>query len=270
MFGDRRWTKTAHGFEASPPEPFTEMILSYERSYGGGAVQQRRQKVYCYENPDGKGFVVREEDVEGLPLPNLEDANHPIQTWTDRPVPAGLAPLPRRSSLRGPRGYRVDLTTGTTVMDPLAFCFSHPQLMLPNYPAGELFNLTGMGLREKLSFVVPAIALSIQLRLGDREHVLPLTPDTFIVFPDQARFYVVARCAFVYQFIPERLRQITLSTDTVVERELRFTIRDARADGSIGVPVVAADEELAVIFDDMLRLNPMTELLESLPLCPSG
>ena len=86
VFGDRRWRKTEGGFEASPAEPFTEMILGYDKAYGGKAIWHRRQKAACYENPDGKGFVVREEDVDGLPLPNLEDADCLVSSWQDRPT----------------------------------------------------------------------------------------------------------------------------------------------------------------------------------------
>ena len=254
----------------SPPEPFTEMILGYDKAYGGKAIWHRRQKAACYENPDGKGFVVREEDVDGLPLPNLEDADCLISSWQDRPTPAGLAPLPRLSSLRGARGYRVDLDAGTTAVEPLAFCFSHPGMMLPAYPAGAPFELIGMGFCERMAFTVPPIHLSVQLRLGAREHALPLVPDTLVVFPDHARFFVVARRAFVYQFIPERLRSITVRAAPPAAPAPDLTIRAARADASAGVPIEPADEELALAFDDVLRLSPMTEMVESLPLCPSG
>ncbi len=266
--GDWRWTKTAGGYEASPAEPFTEMVLGYDKAYGGTAIWQRRQKVGCYENPDGKGFVVREEDVDGLPLPNLEDAEHLIATWRDRPTPAGLAPLPRRSSLRGARGYRVDLEAGTTTAEPLAFCFSHPDMLLPAYPAGAPFELSGMGPHERMRFTLPPVDLSLRLQLGARAHDLPLVPDTLCVFPDHARFYVVARRAFVYEFIPERLRRITVRAAPPAGPTPAITLRAVRADP--GVAIAPADEEMAPIFDALLALNPMTEIVESLPLCPSG
>ena len=270
VFGDRRWKRTAQGFEVSPPEPFTEMILGYDKAYGGSAIFERRWKTHCFENPEGKGFVVREDDVDGLPLPNLEDAEHLIKTWKDQPQPAGLAPLPRQSSLRAGRGYRVDAEAGTTTAEPLAFCFTHPRMMLPTYPSGEPFELTGMGLRERLSFTLPPVRLSIQLHLGGCEHELLLVPDTLCVFPDHARLFVVARRAFIYQFVPERIRRITLCAHRDVAPAPARTIRIARADKSVGVPIVPDDDNLVGAFDDILRLNPLTELIESLPLCVSG
>lgn len=269
VFGDRRWMKTPHGFKASPPEPFDEMLLAYDKAYGGSAVFERRFKTYCFENRDGKGFVEREQDVDGLPLPNLEDADHLIQTWRDRPLPAGLAPPPRASTLRGARGFRVDLQAGTTTIEPLAFCFSHPGMLLPAYPAGERFALTGMGLRERLTFSVPPIDLSVQVVLGGREHELSLVPDTLCVFPDHGRICVVSRRAFVYQFIPERVRRIALNARPAVGPPPALTIRGARADPSAGVPIVPVEAELEEVFHDVLRLTPLTEVVESLPLCSS-
>lgn len=270
VFGDRRWKKTAQGFEISPPAPFTEMPLVYGNAYGGSAVATRRLKMQCFENPVGKGFVIREGDVDGLALPNLEEADRLIATWKDQLVPAGLAPLPRQSTLRGARGYRIDLDAGTTTIQPLAFCFSHPQMILPAYPAGEPFELTGMGLRERMTFNVPAVHLSIQLQLGAREYELSLVPDTLCVFPDHARFFVVARRAFLYQFVPERSRRIRLNARPASSPPSSLTIGAMRAGRSSSVPVAPADDESGEVFDVLLQLNPLTEVIESLPLYPSG
>ena len=49
----------------------------------------------------GKGgktrTVLLSSDVRDTPLPNIEEADQLIGAWTDRPLPAGLAPMPRQS-----------------------------------------------------------------------------------------------------------------------------------------------------------------------------
>lgn len=88
VFGDRRW-KGALGFHTiSDPEPFTQMALRYENSFGGQAYKK---------NPVGKGFS-KQETPEGKrvrALPNIEDPEKIIGSPRHRPAPAGFGPLGR-------------------------------------------------------------------------------------------------------------------------------------------------------------------------------
>jgi hypothetical protein len=87
----------------SDPVPFETMELRYERAYGGIDVYSNKRAPYPYpRNLLGRGFVVANEEqtVEGLALPNLEDANDLLTparlcvgeyaNWKDQPLPAGL------------------------------------------------------------------------------------------------------------------------------------------------------------------------------------
>jgi uncharacterized protein YjbI with pentapeptide repeats len=70
----------------SDPEPFTEMEIRYENSYGGEGYKK---------NPSGKGYWKKQKD-EGnktWPLPNLEDPQELIQSTSSNPDPAGFGPL---------------------------------------------------------------------------------------------------------------------------------------------------------------------------------
>jgi uncharacterized protein YjbI with pentapeptide repeats len=88
VFGDRRW-KGALGFHTiSDPEPFTQMELKYENSFGGQGYKK---------NPVGKGFA-KQEIPEGKKvrfLPNIEDPGNIIGSPRNRPEPAGFGPLGR-------------------------------------------------------------------------------------------------------------------------------------------------------------------------------
>lgn len=87
VFGNRTWKKsTGKARMISDPEPFTEMDISWSNAFGGSKYKK---------NPDGTGI----EDIELpsgdkiRPLPNVEDPKNPIVALSDKPDPAGFAPL---------------------------------------------------------------------------------------------------------------------------------------------------------------------------------
>ncbi len=84
VFGNRYWNPVARTI--SDPEPFTEMELRYERSFGG--VKDPR-------NPVGKGLSeIKQADGRRVwPLPNIEDIKHLIDSPASRPAPAGFGPI---------------------------------------------------------------------------------------------------------------------------------------------------------------------------------
>ena len=84
VFGNRYWK----GFlkSMSDPEPFTEMEIRYENSYGGEGYKK---------NPIGKGYwkKQRDEGSQIWPLPNLENPQDLIKATSSNPEPAGFGPL---------------------------------------------------------------------------------------------------------------------------------------------------------------------------------
>jgi hypothetical protein len=87
VFGDRRWK----GIGMSAPEPFTKMPLVYERAFGGAdKASSNPEKDWEWRNPVGTGFAVSGSNATGLSLPNFEDPNKLISSWSDRPSPAGF------------------------------------------------------------------------------------------------------------------------------------------------------------------------------------
>src|SRR5947209_3221211 len=87
VFGNRQWVRSFGLFwEISPPQPFSEMELRYENSFGG-----RKFKM----NPVGKGYA-KEEDEDGSsvrPLPNIEEPDHLIKSRSTESSVAGFGPL---------------------------------------------------------------------------------------------------------------------------------------------------------------------------------
>ena len=113
VYGDRRVEWTGPGqLRFSPPEPYEEMPVVWNKAYGGwdgrvpvemeptvgnlSRLELNHPGVYP-RNPFGKGYVVVNEPAEGIMLPNLED---PQQLLRPETLVAGdphrwyLQPLP--------------------------------------------------------------------------------------------------------------------------------------------------------------------------------
>ncbi len=84
VFGNRYWKSPFNTI--SEPEPFSEMELRYENSYGGDGYSK---------NPLGKGYKRKQgnEEEKRWSLPNIENIQYCITSTNDRPEPAGFGPL---------------------------------------------------------------------------------------------------------------------------------------------------------------------------------
>lgn len=270
VHGDRWWQRGPHGLEASSPVPFSSMPVSYAHAFGGTTKGPLGHQLVWNDNPLGKGFIEDEACAAGQPLPNIEEMDQLVQATTDRPLAAGLTAVPRQFALRGARGIDVDVDEQTTSFTPLAFNHAHPRMFLDSYPAGAQLRLAGMIHGAVLSFVLPALDLELRIDLGGQVHGLRLIPDTLTLFPDQRAFEVVARRAFVYQFLPERLRTVTLQrSHGPVTDEPDLTIAQLRSGRAKGIRIEPMSE-YPMPFEQLLRLNPITSLIDSLPVCASA
>lgn len=96
VFGNRYWNTITRTI--TDPEPFTQMELRYENSFGGPGFEK---------NPVGKGAAkIRGADGEmRWPLPNIEDLKDLTASPGSRPDPAGFGPIggfwPQRRSKLG-------------------------------------------------------------------------------------------------------------------------------------------------------------------------
>ncbi len=272
VYGDRFWISGLSGYRPSEPEPFEQMPLDYSRSYGG-TTKVHDEFIGPYpDNPHGCGYVTRKKFVEGTKLPNVEEVDDRITAWKHQPLPAGLAPLPRDSALRGMRGFQVDIEAEKTVMEPAAFLFSHPRMHLPAYPSGERLQIRGMTRNKVWEFTLPHIRLSLEVKLGEAHYMLPLIPDTLCLIPSFNRFFVVARRALVYQFLPKRKRLMKIFWDDEEKLSGSFsTIREQRTATEPCVQIIPENAEvLPLPFDELISYYPLTKIIEELPLLASG
>ena len=89
VFGHREWRD--RGSSITSPQPFERMAIVYEKAYGGARELADGTLGAEPRNPVGTGFVgdAKGQDIDGLPLPNVEDPETLIRTPKDAPPPAG-------------------------------------------------------------------------------------------------------------------------------------------------------------------------------------
>jgi hypothetical protein len=126
-------------------------------------------------NPEGTGFYFEPEQVEGAPLPSLEDPLALIKEWRDQPRPACFAPMPFASSLRGEH-IAIDHETGdlrsTHGEQEMTFARvrqnAPPWLQVRGLSAGTRIRLTGMTPDQPLEFELPAPPVRWLVATGPR------------------------------------------------------------------------------------------------------
>jgi hypothetical protein len=260
------------GVTVSKTIPFVNMPLDYSRAFGGKAIHPSEVEATEPNNPLGRGWSLSASNAVGTRLPNVEEVDQRITKWNQTAMPASLLPLPRTSALRGTRGIDVNLEKGTTKFTPLAFTSSHPRMHLPGFPAGAPISIVGLSDRP-WQFHLPSLSLSAEITLGQNRHCLRLTPDTLCMVPSQRRFWIVYRRAFVYQFRPERLRQIRiLQADSTSHDTSTTTIAKELGSASPIVHIESPDapENMPIPWDTLREVYPLTDIIENLPLLASS
>jgi hypothetical protein len=111
VFGARRWRKAVGQVVATEPMPFDSVPLDWEHAFGGffdrpagysddGKLPHPGGRMVYGFNPDGVGFYPHADAALEQPLPRIERQDMLVRSWSDRPVPGGLAPCPRLAGLR--------------------------------------------------------------------------------------------------------------------------------------------------------------------------
>lgn len=204
VHGDRHWEKRGKEFRVTPPEPFVEMPLVFERAYGGSDHSHPEPEHQGTEmrNPVGVGYRMNPEpdDVEGTPLPNIEDPQSQIQKLTDRPEPAGFGAVGR--------GWQPRIAHAGTYDDAwLENCFPFlPEDFDEQYflsapidqqtahlKGGEIIQCANMSPGGRLRFKVPELRLPALFRFRDRDEAAESCLDTVIIEPDQGRVMLAWR-----------------------------------------------------------------------------
>ncbi len=204
VFGDRVWERSGPGHAIARPAPFDTMPLVWERAFGGtdraGAGPRGEAR-----NPVGLGYRARdgEKPLDGLPLPNLEDSEHPIGSWKDTPPPVCFAPICGHWEPRKSYAGTYDAAWQTQRapflpedFDP-RFCQLAPAglVALGHLAAGTVVEVRGATPSGLLRFQLPPVRVEVTYVLDHAPQVQPANLDTVLIEPDESRVVLVWRAA---------------------------------------------------------------------------
>ena len=206
--GPRAWQKGAGGLAAPAPEPIESLPISMKHAYGGEA-EFDGLKVAFPDNPEGQGFYLEEEQAEGGPLPQIEDAEAPVKEWSDRPVPAGFGFCPYPSATRLQAAVIVEEDEIKKITHRL-FNTAFPAMIAPAAPPGTRVSVVGVSPDGPLELTVPELPLLARVELSDRRTERPLALEQIGIEADAGRVFLTYRYPFRYVTHPEELRRATL------------------------------------------------------------
>jgi len=206
IYGDRRWVRSGQNLVMSDPEPFESIPLTWEYAYGGKCPVEAGDLPY-HSNPFGRGFYLSEETAEDGLLPNIEDLENPVKSWQDQPVPRGVAPLSRDSSLRIMNSAEFDdepTPPRLKMIKPSYYNNANPDLILPEQPAtGTIIRAAGVrpgGL--DFSFKLPGGTFHAYVQLADRSFVFPCHLESIVLLSEVEQVMLGFRCCFRYPLVP--------------------------------------------------------------------
>ncbi len=198
--GDRVWRDG----RPSDPKPFESMPLVWERAFGG--VHRNGDKVQAEErNPVGCGLAGGRsaQDMEGMPVPNLEDPPSPLQQVGQTPAPACFAPiapswLPRRAfaGTYDERWQRSRAPYLPDDFDPRFFQSAAPEFAFDRYlRPGEPVQVAGVMPDGPISFAVPESYLRIAVTIAGATQEPAAHLETLAIQPDKNRVCFTWRAA---------------------------------------------------------------------------
>lgn len=219
VFGDRRW-EVEGGWSAA--KPFDRMPLVYERAFGGvDRNSDKPERDWDWRNPVGTGFAVSRANLAGVTLPNIEYPAQLIQSWRDRPAPAGFGPICSHWQPRvGFAGTYDDhwMKTRQPLLpedfDERFFQCAPADQQAPAFlRGGEPVVLRGLSVDGELRFLLPKIYLGFETRFydGSREIHKNRTLHTVILEPDFPRVSLVWHSALPCHFKVQKLERTTVT-----------------------------------------------------------
>lgn len=217
--GTRVWRRGALGLRPGPPEPFTQLPLRYERSFGGTLVDTRGEIVAQEaRNPVGVGLAVVESDAIDAPLPELEDPDEPLASWDQRVAPAGFGPIPGgwRPRLGFAGTYDAAWVATRAPLwpkdcDPRFFCAAAPGLSSPvPFRGGEPVRLDGFAPEGAFEFALPTVRVLAKHTYTDLVSRHHLACDSVLIETDERAITLYWRAAAPLEQGLRRLLRTTL------------------------------------------------------------
>jgi hypothetical protein len=212
VFGNRVWEKKGNELIASQPQPFEQLNLSLDNSFGGKAPWDGLEVPFA-DNPNGKGYYLEEEQALEQPLPNIEDPDHLILKWDDRPDPVGLGLCPVANSKRLHQGIEFDENGVLRKLHPRLFNGAFPEMVIDSVKPRDRCRLVGMSSAAPVTFSIPDFQPRIRLTFDNDVTELPLTIDQVGIEVDARRVFITYRYPFLFVLYPLQRRLAELLAD---------------------------------------------------------
>jgi len=201
LFGNRYWQNGA----ITTPEPFQSIPIVYELAYGGShIIEGENGEILVDErNPIGLGFRGKrsESELNGLPLPNIEDPDQLLVNVGDESAPVGFgyispAWIPRKTYA----GTYDDAWQKTRApylpedYNPRFMNSAHPDFIFDRYLlGGEDVFLHNLHQQGPLNFKLPQYSLICEVMFQTRIEQPPVNLETVLIEPDDNRVSLVWR-----------------------------------------------------------------------------
>ncbi|MFO7566841.1 MAG: DUF2169 domain-containing protein [Enhygromyxa sp.] len=193
--GERVWVRTAGSFAASPPVPFSQIPLRFERAYGGPL--DPRNPVGVGHHPNAAA-----RELDGTPVPNLEAIDARVTRPNLGVQPIGFGPLGpawqprlRHAGTYDARWRAQRCPFLPEDFDARFFLCAPEDQQFPFFRGGEQIRCYHMAPQPVVSYVLPRIEVPVRVRFGVNtlsQARLALL-DTVILQPHLARAQLVWR-----------------------------------------------------------------------------
>jgi len=248
VFGERQWDRGRFGLIPSEPALFTEMPLTFNRSFGGtdDSLGQERAVVES-RNLAGVGFYPNRTkgDIVGQPLPNIERSGQLIAGSRDQPKPIGFGCIGRSWTPRVEFAGTYDQQWLETVCPflPRDFDLRHYQMapedqQFPYFRGGEYIRCINMSRDSVVSYHIPTLAMPCHFRFADRTIAIDGRLDTVILEPHEHRAMLTWRASVRLGNKWNMLREIWIGESSVsgIEEPLGYVNGKPRF-GNLGAAV---------------------------------
>lgn len=205
VIGDRIWKGGRVLSRITSPEPFIRMPLIYERAFGGTHEPEQGESTFEPRNPIGRGFRGKRNggELDGMPLPNLEDPAKPLEQVGDRSNPACFAPIaaawvPRKNHAgtydERWRKHRAPYLPED--FNPRFFHVAPQELIAPTYlRGGEPVKVINASPNGPLQFSLPVCHFLLEAQIAGKVEKPQPNLETVIVEPDEKRLSMLWRAA---------------------------------------------------------------------------
>jgi hypothetical protein len=224
IFGDRWWVSS----RPTPAMTFETMPLVYERAFGG-LHKIDDEILFEPRNPVGRGFAGKRKDQEldRLPLPNLEDPRRLIYSPNNCPPPACFGfiasswhPRKNYAGTYDEKWQKNRAPFLPTDFDSRFFNTAHPELVSNGYfKGGEPIEAVNVNEHGNMRFKLPICQMKTSVRVAGKEENPAMNLETILIEPDELRFRMLWRGALPCDKKSLKVEQIKIDLKQLILNE---------------------------------------------------